>query len=165
MRELDTETLAKYAYLWDGSDPGWVVCGHYQDQAAVRILLPEQGIDSHFLKILRSLFLLDSQWRDASTAASWKAAMFTRFDGNAQRPESSWHLKIAAWSSIDSSMNGATQHFSSRTKRLPSRSGKRPSVEACLHVTRQTESFSDTDLPSLLGLVGGPSGPSFSHGQ
>lgn len=56
MRELDAETLAKYAYLWDGSDPGWVVHGHYQDQATVRILLPEQGIDAYFLKTLRSLF-------------------------------------------------------------------------------------------------------------
>jgi hypothetical protein len=55
MRELDAETLAKYAYLWDGSDPGWVVRGHYQHQQAVRILLPEQGVDSHFLKTLRGL--------------------------------------------------------------------------------------------------------------
>jgi hypothetical protein len=56
MRELDAETLAKYACLWDGSDPGWVVHGHYQDQAAVRILLPEHGVDPHFLKTLRGLF-------------------------------------------------------------------------------------------------------------
>lgn len=55
MRELDAETLAKYAHLWDGSDPGWVVHGHYQHQQAVRILLPEQGVDSHFLKTLRNV--------------------------------------------------------------------------------------------------------------
>lgn len=56
MADIDDETLSQFAYLWDGSDPGWVVHGHYQHQSAVRILLPEHGIDLHFLKTLRKLF-------------------------------------------------------------------------------------------------------------
>lgn len=55
MRELDAETLAKYAYLWDGSDPGWVVMIHIQNQSSIRILAPDDGADARFMKTLRSV--------------------------------------------------------------------------------------------------------------
>jgi hypothetical protein len=55
MSELDADALSEYAYLWDGSDPGWAVHSHYHHQEAVRILLPENGVDLHFVKTLRSL--------------------------------------------------------------------------------------------------------------
>jgi hypothetical protein len=56
MIDPDAEIFSKYAYLWDGSDPGWTVDGHIEDRAHVRILLPENGIDARFLNVLRRTF-------------------------------------------------------------------------------------------------------------
>lgn len=56
MSDSDAEVFSEYAYLWDGSDPGWTVDGHIEDRAHVRILLPEKGIDADFLNALRRTF-------------------------------------------------------------------------------------------------------------
>lgn len=56
MSDPDAELFSKYAYLWDGSDPGWAVDEHIENRSHVRILLPENGIDARFLNALRRMF-------------------------------------------------------------------------------------------------------------
>jgi hypothetical protein len=107
MSELDADALSEYAYLWDGSDPGWAVHSHFHHQEAVRILLPENGADLHFVKTLRNVLpeiahesppcsAHDSGPRVTSTAASWKVEMYTIFGRNARKPGSGWNHGIAA---------------------------------------------------------------------
>jgi hypothetical protein len=53
----------EYEYLWDGSDPGWVVCQHDEDREELRVVFAQGQPSLEEIRALRSVI---SEWRSRS---------------------------------------------------------------------------------------------------